>query len=131
MVFLGAFGSHILQGQITAQDLNTFYIAARYHAFHTLALLGIAILYARDESRFLRVTAYAFINGLILFSGSLYLKSIDRLIPADLTFLTPLVPLGGVFFMMGWLMLAYYGFFRAKVHRIKRTSNSGEEKLEE
>lgn len=122
-VALGAFGSHALKAQISFENMSLFQTANQYHFIHTMALLVVAILYARDESTFLKVSSYAFINGLVLFSGSLYLMSLRPFFSADIMFLGPVTPLGGIFLLIGWLMLAYYGFFLAKVQRYMKKND--------
>lgn len=122
-VVLGAFGTHALKPQISFEEMSMFQIANRYHFYHTLVLTVIAILFARDESPFLRIASYAFINGLVMFSGSLYVMSLRKFISADVTFMGPITPLGGMFLIIGWAMLAYYGFFLAKVQRFKKRSS--------
>lgn len=130
-VFMGAFASHVVKGDISIQDYEIMQTASRYHFYHTLAILLVAILYARDESNFLRISAYGFINGIVLFSGSLYLMSMRSYFSADLSFLGPITPLGGLFFILGWLLLAYYGFFLAKVQRFKKKIDKEESLFEE
>ena len=121
-VVLGAFGTHALKPQISFEEMSMFEIANRYHFYHTLVLAAVAILFARDESPFLKISAYAFINGLVMFCGSLYIMSLRKFISADVTFMGPITPLGGIFLIIGWGMLAYYGFFLAKVQHFKKRS---------
>lgn len=130
-VVLGAFASHVIRGDISPRDFEVLQTANRYHFYHTLAILLVAILYARDESNFLRVAAYGFINGIVLFCGSLYLLSMRTYFSMDLSFLGPVTPLGGLFFILGWLLLAYYGFFLAKVQRFKKKIEKEESLFED
>lgn len=119
-VAFGAFGSHAIKPQVTVDTMALFQTANRYHFIHTIVLLLVGVLYARDESTYLKVSAYAFINGIVLFSGSLYIMALRPIVATDLSFLGPVTPLGGVFFLIGWVMLAYYGFFMAKVQRVRK-----------
>lgn len=107
--------------------MSMFEIANKYHFYHTLALTAIAILFARDESPFLKIASYAFINGLVMFCGSLYIMALRKFISADVSFIGPITPLGGLFLIIGWGMLAYYGFFLAKVQRFKKRSNKNDD----
>lgn len=122
-VVLGAFGSHALKAQISFDEMGMFEIANKYHFYHTIVLIGIAILFGRDQSPFLKIASYAFINGLVMFSGSLYIMALRKFIAADVSFIGPITPLGGLFLIIGWGILAYYGFFQAKVQRFKKRSN--------
>jgi len=104
-VLLGAFGAHKLKELLQPEQLSVFETAVRYQFYHTFALLAVAILLTNGNDLFLKRAAYSFFTGIILFSGSLYLLSIRNLIGADMKWLGPITPLGGLFFMMGWLML--------------------------
>lgn len=66
-----------------------------------MALLVVSALVDRYGTRALSVAGWAFITGIVLFSGSLYL-----LVLGDVRLLGPLTPLGGVSFVAGWLALA-------------------------
>lgn len=97
-VVLGAFGAHGLEAQLSPERLATFNTGVDYHMYHSLALLALAI-YVRFEpaSRLLDITGYAFMFGIIVFSGSLYLLSVS-----GITWLGAITPIGGVAFLAGW-----------------------------
>lgn len=100
-VVLGAFTAHILEGVLTAQRIETFNTAVDYQIYHTLALLGLICI--DDKLLAMRWKKYAavfFLLGIILFCGSLYL-----LIATNISKLAMLTPLGGLSFMIGWIML--------------------------
>lgn len=105
-VILGAFGAHTLKQFLTEESLSTFETGIRYQFYHVFALLVTAILYERMPSRWLRYSGNSFIIGIILFSGSLYLltamKATDTVGLKGIGILTPI---GGVFFIIGWLFL--------------------------
>ena len=50
---------------------------------------------------------YAFIIGIILFSFSIYGLVISSAKNKKLKFLGPITPLGGLFLVLGWLLLIY------------------------
>jgi uncharacterized membrane protein YgdD (TMEM256/DUF423 family) len=97
-VFFGAFGSHILKASLGEKFFSVFQTASQYHFWHTLALLAVALIRVSRPQRFFTASAIAFICGLLLFSGSLYLYAIYQL----KTF-AMLAPLGGASYMLGWL----------------------------
>lgn len=133
-VALGAFGAHALGDVLLPHEEATYETANRYHFYHTIVLVFIAILYARDESRMLRLAAYAYIDGIVLFSGSLYLLASKNVLGiADWGFLGPITPVGGVFLIIGWFILAWYGFQYATVQRFrsKKLGNNGDKLLDE
>ncbi|CAN5475629.1 DUF423 domain-containing protein [soil metagenome] len=104
-VALGAFGAHGLKALVDEKSLAIFDTATRYQMFHALALLLVAVQMKSGSSRFYKYTAISFILGIIFFSGSLYLLAIRSLLGAELSWLGPITPLGGLFFIMGWIFL--------------------------
>lgn len=129
-VALGAFAAHGLAELLQPNEKAIFETANRYQFYHTIVLVFVAILYARDESRMLRLTAYAFINGIVLFSGSLYLWASKNILSiAGWDFLPLITPLGGIFFLIGWFILAWYGFEFATVQRFRKKNEPHSERL--
>lgn len=107
-VGLGAIGSHALRGTLTPERLSWLETGLRYHMWHVLALLAVAILIGLAGERpglALRIAAWCFLGGMVLFSGGLYLMAI-----AGLRSLGPTVPTGGLLFIAGWIALVVYGF---------------------
>lgn len=100
-VILGAFGAHGLKGKITPELLAAFQTGVQYQFYHTLALFLVALVLFRfpDVSLFHWV-GYAFVVGMVLFSGSLYAMAFG-----GPRWLGPITPLGGLCFMAGWLMM--------------------------
>ena len=106
-VVLGAFGAHGLEG-ITKDEkiLHGFQTGVQYQMYHALALLAIALLTDRLPGKGLKWAASCFITGIILFSGSLYLLTILKIQESNaVKFAGPITPLGGVFFIAGWVCL--------------------------
>ncbi len=104
-VGLGAFGTHALKAFLQESGrLETYQTAVAYHFYHTLALLAISVLLARTSAanKSLRRAAWLFVGGIPLFSGSLYLLCFT-----NIGLLGAIPPLGGVFFIGGWLQLAW------------------------
>ena len=102
-VALGAFGAHALRPRFEAQPAlaDTYETAVHYHVYHALALLAVGLAATRWPSPLLTWAGYAFVGGLLLFSGSLYLLSLT-----GARWLGIITPLGGVGFLAGWLLLA-------------------------
>lgn len=104
-VILGAFGAHGLEGKVDEYHLGTWKTANQYHFYHTLALLFLST-FSRAKNASIRVSFWAFTVGIILFSGSLYLLSVRDLIGLEgFKFLGPVTPIGGLFFIVGWIGL--------------------------
>ena len=105
-VGLGAFGAHGLKQFVTVETIGTFETGVRYQFYHAFALLAVGILYERFHIKWLRYAGNCFLIGILLFSGSLYiltaLKATDTV---GLTGIGAITPIGGVFFIAGWLLL--------------------------
>lgn len=100
-VSLGAFGAHALKDKLESNGyLDTYQTAVSYQFYHTLALLGIAILASRIESSWLNYAGYSMAIGILIFSGSLYVLSFT-----GIRWLGAITPLGGLAFIAGWLCL--------------------------
>lgn len=101
-VLIGAFGAHLLKPHLDANAYAIFETAVKYHFFHTLALLGTAILMNFGKKKPLHYAVWLFSTGIVAFSGSLYLLAIDELLGIRLNWLGPITPIGGVLFVAGW-----------------------------
>ena len=102
-VLLGAFGAHGLRGKIEERFLDTFQTGVEYQIYHCLALLVVAILMREwGRSLSLEVASYAFMLGILLFSGSLY-----GLALSNMKWLGSVTPFGGLCFVVGWCALFY------------------------
>ena len=101
-VITGAFAAHGLKQVLDAYSLGLIQTAARYQMYHALALLIVAAFSAIPQfsTRWLKLAAIAFILGIVLFSGSLYLLALS-----GVKWLGAVTPLGGVAFILGWLAL--------------------------
>ena len=102
MVGMGAYESHAAVGEISRAWLRT---GAQFGLWHAIALLGVAALAARGaSSRWLSFSAIAFAAGIVLFSGTLFIRALT-----DFYWVSKATPLGGLSFIAGWLLLAIYG----------------------
>lgn len=99
-VALGAFGAHALRARLEPRDLEIFETAVRYQMYHALALLAVGWLISR-EAPGAGAAAWSFLFGIALFSGSLFL-----MVATGRRWLGAVTPLGGVAFLIGWLLLA-------------------------
>jgi len=110
-VILGAFGAHALKSKLSADQLITYQTGIQYHYYHTLALLGIAALAQRaKDTLWLFRAGFCFVIGILFFSGSIYLLACKELLHLQTwtKIIGPITPIGGMFFIMGWLMLVVH-----------------------
>lgn len=102
-VILGAMGAHALDADLTNSQLTNFNTGVRYQFWHALALL---ILYvAGDKVPAYRQIALFWTLGILLFSGSIYLLSLQDLIGSSMSWMGPITPIGGGLMVLGWLIL--------------------------
>jgi uncharacterized membrane protein YgdD (TMEM256/DUF423 family) len=102
-VAAGAFGSHPLREKLSDRSLEIFETGVRYHMYHALALLLVALLISQTNNPTtpLIVAGCLFIAGIFIFSGSLYALSLT-----GIKYFGAITPLGGVAFIAAWLTLA-------------------------
>ena len=104
-VILGAFGAHALKAKISVEHLQIFETGVRYQFYHAFALLLLALFFDKISVGPAQVAGYAFIAGVLLFSGSIYLLATREVLGIDSweSVLGPITPLGGLFLISGWL----------------------------
>ena len=100
-VALGAIGAHVLQADLAPRQLETFHTAVQYQMYHALGLVLIGALGLHHQSRWFDVGGWLMLLGILLFSGFLY-----AWVATGSRFFVHPVPVGGVAFIAGWLMLA-------------------------
>lgn len=101
-VALGAFGAHGLADKVPERMLENWNTAVQYQMFHAGAIFVAAFVATKikNEKR-VQGAAWAFLIGILLFSGSLYVMA-----PTGMTKLGMITPFGGVSFLVGWVLLA-------------------------
>lgn len=108
-VIFGAFGAHALKEKLGVDDLKTFETGVRYQIIHVLVLL-LVNMYADFSQKVKNSISLFFFLGILFFSGSLYAITVLQIDPKSIWFVTPL---GGLFFILGWVKLSI-SFFKAK-----------------
>ena len=107
-VILGAIGSHLLKNKINYWELNSYETGIRYQFIHVFALIAVAILMDKIDSKLMSYSGIFFIVGILLFSGSLYLLSLKSLLEINIaSILGPITPIGGLFLIIGWVLLFF------------------------
>lgn len=106
-VALGAFGAHGLEKVTTDEKIvQGFRTGVQYQMYHAIVLLFLALAFDKLPADKARLAANCFITGVILFSGSLYLLTFLKIQESDaVRFAGPITPVGGLFFIVGWLLL--------------------------
>lgn len=114
-VVLGAFGAHALRQVLSEKGLALWETAVRYHFYHALALLCLGVVCQRVSEPRILVSYRFFLAGFILFCGSLYALAFRDVSGFNLSWLGPITPLGGLCFVVAWLLIAFNS--RASSHQ--------------
>jgi len=101
-VALGAFGAHILEGNLTEARLKTWEKAVNYQMFHTVPIIIAGLLLMKHQLSSLVWAGWLFIIGTLLFAGSLYFYS-----TTGVRFLAMITPFGGITFLVAWIFFGY------------------------
>ncbi len=108
-VALGAFGAHALKNALIQNGrLETYELAVRYQYYHAFVMLITGLAMEKCNQASIRWASLLILVGVVLFSGSLYFFAFTNI--ASFAMVTPI---GGVFMLVGWIMLAY-SFIRNK-----------------
>ncbi len=101
-VSMGAFAAHGATKFMTESQMGWLEKAARYNMYHALAILFVAwaLTYWSEQAGLLSLAGWSFVTGIVLFSGSLYVMAFSSLRLGMVT------PLGGVAFVLGWILMA-------------------------
>ncbi len=107
-VALGAFGAHGLkthwEATLTAAEaayrLDIWKTGAFYHLVHAVVLLALA--FGCPEKHQAKIASWCFVIGVNVFSGSLYSLAIT-----GLKWMGAITPIGGLFLLIGWLLLFF------------------------
>ncbi|MBD1399652.1 DUF423 domain-containing protein [Pelovirga terrestris] len=102
-VAFGAFGAHGLKSKVSPDMLAAWQTSVQYHMFHALGLILLGVLiHLFPQTGLLRASGWLLFSGIVLFSGSLYV-----MVVSGVRALGMVTPIGGMTFLMGWLLLAF------------------------
>ena len=100
VVVLGALGIHLPPESLGPSNIDRFQVAQRYHMFHVLVVLIEGALIGNGARDIFLKTSMVFIMlGILFFCGSLYANFFFRF-----DYLEFLTPIGGCFFVIGWII---------------------------
>ncbi len=103
-ILLGAFGAHALKALISPEKLVSFETGVRYQLINGLGLILIGGLMEKYEN-IKAIAIRLMIAGIILFSGSIYLLSLQEMLAIKMSFLGPITPIGGSLLIVAWSLL--------------------------
>lgn len=100
-VMIGAFGAHALKENLDDYSRSIFATGVEYQFYHALGLFVVAFTLHVKEDAKIRVAGYIMLGSIFVFSGSLYILALS-----DLTWLGAITPIGGLGFIVAWVLLA-------------------------
>ncbi|MDT8453061.1 MAG: DUF423 domain-containing protein [Gammaproteobacteria bacterium] len=111
-VAMGAFAAHTLKARLSADYLSVIQTASDYQFYHALGLVLVGLIYQHSQNRLNALSGWFMLGGTVLFSGSLYLLGLS-----GISWLGMITPIGGLCFIIAWLLLAY-AHLRPSANRI-------------
>ncbi len=112
-VGFGAFAAHGLKNILSNDNIVIFETGVKYQFYHAFGLLGAGILYKDFNKKWLQLASNLFLVGILIFSGSLYLLCFSKQFNWGINWLGAITPIGGVFFILGWVFM-FLGIFKNK-----------------
>ena len=101
-IVLGAFGAHALKDQLSEYSVSIYEKAVLYQMFHALGILILTLLGETIQNLDVSLSIWFFVIGIVLFSGSLYVLAVT-----NMKWLGMITPIGGTFFIVGWILVLY------------------------
>tara|TARA_B100001093_G_C26251844_1_gene768872 strand:+ start:52 stop:426 length:375 start_codon:yes stop_codon:yes gene_type:complete len=107
-IIFGAFGAHFLESNMSSYSTNLYKTAVNYQFLHALLLVFVSTMdKIMPNKRFLSFSKYFLVSGILIFCSSLY--AIALFGSNTIGFMAPI---GAIFLVIGWLLLAVAGFLR-------------------
>ena len=102
----GAYIDHVLIHAVDVKTLSMIKIALHYHELYAVIISAIGLICClKNDAILLKLSAWIFIIGTVLFSFSIYLKALT-----GTNAWIKLTPIGGTLLMVGWILLACSSF---------------------
>ncbi|MFT4524107.1 MAG: uncharacterized membrane protein YgdD (TMEM256/DUF423 family) [Granulosicoccus sp.] len=106
-VALGAMGAHALKDELGPVGVNSYLTGVRYLFYHVFAIMLMHALSGKISDKLAKLAGWFFIIGIVLFSGSIFLLSTIPVHGMEaMRTLGPVTPIGGLLFMVGWVIAA-------------------------
>lgn len=106
-IILGALGSHALKKILSVDKLASFEVGIRYQMYHAIVLLVLG-LFLSFTTPLEKWSSLCLIIGTFLFSFTIYFLAFSEYLNINLKFLGPITPIGGIFLILGWILLITY-----------------------
>ncbi len=101
-----ALAAHFLPNHLETHLVSAVTTAAQIQLFH--AILSICLLSNLTKNKLSLLPLKLIFFGSIIFAGSIYILALNsKLMISALKIFGPVTPIGGVFMIIGWFILAY------------------------
>ncbi len=100
-VALGAFGAHALKDILDEKMIQVYNTAVQYQFYHSLGMFVVAFVAHLNDTKKVNLSGNIMLASTIIFSGSLYIMTIT-----GLKYLGAITPIGGIGFIIAWILLA-------------------------
>lgn len=101
-LMLAAATGHGADGTMTAQGRHALDTARELLLIHALALVAVGLARSRNRrNRLMDAAGVAFLAGLVMFPGAIHAAHL-----LGLDAVRPVIPVGGMAFMLGWALFA-------------------------
>lgn len=118
-IILGAFGAHALKKVLNIEQLASYETGVRFQMYHGMIFLILGFSYSKLGFNSAWVVRLM-LTGVLLFSCSIYLLSLQGVLFMNLNFLGPVTPIGGLLLIVSWILLII------QVLKIKTTEGKNE-----
>jgi uncharacterized membrane protein YgdD (TMEM256/DUF423 family) len=99
-VAFGAFGAHALKNVLDEHMTKVYHTAVEYQFYHSLGMFIVAFVSYINNDKKVKIAGYIMLVSTAIFCGSLYTMTIT-----ELKWLGAITPIGGVGFIISWIML--------------------------
>lgn len=106
-IILGALGSHAFKKILSVDKLASFEVGIRYQMYHAIVLLVLG-LFLSFTTPLEKWSSLCLIIGTFLFSFTIYFLAFSEYLNINLKFLGLITPIGGIFLILGWILLITY-----------------------
>jgi len=109
-IALGAMGAHYLKEtlELPTDKLDSWKTGVFYQITHSLSIFILLLLATAFKIDKVGTIINLFLIGILLFSGSIYLLTLNSIWQIGaLKLLGPITPIGGLLFILGWILLIF------------------------
>jgi uncharacterized membrane protein YgdD (TMEM256/DUF423 family) len=122
-IIFGSILYNLLKGKLTDEHYNDYQVGLQYMMYHTVALLALAFTGKSVSESFLNFVYAFFVFGNIFFSFGMIVQATSEYTDLSLGFMSFLIPMGGMSFIVGWSYIGWMGLtggYKKRTHHVGR-----------